>query len=421
MTDTAEITAPGGNWPALPPGTAEIMLPGLARTAEEMTSAILREVPEYGQPHDASYTRSFHRSVHQLLRQFVQQVADPSTPRDEPANLFRAIGYREAIDGRSIETIQAAMRTGARVAWHRLCLKTGRGTLSIETLGAIGEAIFLYIDELSAACADGYMRAGAEMADEMKRRRGRLLDLLVGDLPATEEAVAARARAADWTLPRTVAAMALEDGGKELLSPMPALPAEVLADMMRKDPCLLVPDPGGSGRIAAIERGLRGWTGALGPVVPLSQAASSLRWARQALILVRRGVIPPGRGLVHCDEHLSTLLLFADEKLAQVCAAARLAPLLKLRPEQQETLADTLLSWLQSAGNARLAARELHVHPQTVRYRLRNLQEMFGEALVQPAARFDLEIALHARLLLRDATAATAWPAERAAAPAADR
>jgi DNA-binding PucR family transcriptional regulator len=110
-----------------------------------------------------------------------------------------------------------------------------------------------------------------------------------------------------------------------------------------------------------------------------------------------------GRGLVRCDEHLSTLLLFADEKLAQVCAAARLAPLMKLRPEQQETLADTLLSWLQSAGNARIAARQLHVHPQTVRYRLRHLQELFGEALAQPAARFDLEIALHARLLLRGA------------------
>jgi hypothetical protein len=394
------------------------MLPGLARTAEEMTTAILREVPDYGQPRDSSYTRSFQRSVHQLLRQFVQQVADPGTPHDEATKLFRDIGYREAIDGRSIEVIQAAMRTGARVAWHRLCLKTGRGTLSIETLGAIGEAIFLYIDELSAACADGYMKAGAEMADEMKRRRGRLLDLLVADPPATEESVAARARAADWTLPRTVAAMALEDCGKEQLSPMPALPAEVLVDMVREDPCLLVPDPGGSGRIAAIERGLRGWTGALGPVVPLSQAGSSLRWARQALGLVRRGVIPPGRGLVHCDEHLSTLVLLADEKLAQVCAAARLAPLLQLRPEQQETLAQTLLSWLQSAGNARIAARELHVHPQTVRYRLRHLQEMFGVALAEPAARFDLEVALHARQLLGDASVP---PADRGAAPAAGR
>jgi hypothetical protein len=239
----------------------------------------------------------------------------------------------------------------------------------------------------------------------MKRRRGRLLDLLVADPPPPEEAVADRARAAGWALPRTVAAVVLADRGQEFMAPLPALPAEVLADMVRTDPCLLVPDPEGSGRIDAIERGLRGWTGALGPVVPLSQAGDSLRWARQALALVRRGVVGQGSGLVRCEEHLSTLMLFADENLARACVEARLAPLLGLRPEQQETLAETLLSWLQSAGNARIAARELHVHPQTVRYRLRHLQEMFGEAMNQPSARFDLEIALRARALLSEATA----------------
>jgi hypothetical protein len=399
-----ELASPAAKWPSFPPGTAEIMLPGLAHTAEEMIGAIHREVPEYARPRDENYA-SVHRSVHQMLRQFVQLVADPSTPREESAKLGRAIGRREAAAGRNIEIVQAAMRTGARVAWHRLCMKAGKGIVSIEVLGAIGEAIFLYIDELSAACADGYMQAGAEMADELKRRRGRLLDVLVADPPAAEDAIADRARAAGWALPRTVAAIVLADRGQELLSPLPALPAEVLADMVRMDPCLLVPDPDGSGRIDAIERGLRGWTGALGPVVPLRQAGRSLRWARQALTLVRRGVVGQRSGLVRCDEHLSTLLLLADENLAQVCVAARLAPLLRLRPEQQETLAETLLSWLQNAGNANIAARQLHVHPQTVRYRLRHLQELFGEALAQPAARFDLEVALHARLLLSEAAA----------------
>jgi hypothetical protein len=410
-----ELASPAAKWPAFPPGTAEIMLPGLAHTAEEMITAIQREVPEYADPRDESYARNVHRSVHQMLRQFVQLVADPSTPREESVKLGLAIGRRAAAEGQNIEIVQAAMRTGARVAWHRLCMKAAKGIVSIEVLGAIGEAIFLYIDELSAACAEGYMQAGAEMADELKRRRGRLLDVLVADPPASEDVIADRARAAAWTLPRMVAAVVLADRGQELLSPLPALPAEVLADMVRTDPCLLVPDPDGSGRIDAIERGLRGWTGALGPVVPLSQAGRSLRWARQVLSLVRRGVVGPRSGLVRCDEHLSTLLLLADENLAQVCVAARLAPLLRLRPEQQETLAETLLSWLQSAGNANIAARQLHVHPQTVRYRLRHLQELFGEALAQPAARFDLEVALQARLLLSKAAPATG---ERCGEPA---
>ena len=39
-------------------------------------------------------------------------------------------------------------------------------------------------------------------------------------------------------------------------------------------------------------------------------------------------------------------------------------------------------------------AAELHVHPQTVRYRLARLRERFGDALDDPSARFELALAL---------------------------
>ncbi|RUQ43324.1 PucR family transcriptional regulator, partial [Micrococcus sp. HSID17228] len=39
----------------------------------------------------------------------------------------------------------------------------------------------------------------------------------------------------------------------------------------------------------------------------------------------------------------------------------------------------------------------LGVHPQTVGYRVGRLRELFGEALEDPDARFDLEIVLRAR------------------------
>jgi DNA-binding PucR family transcriptional regulator len=45
-------------------------------------------------------------------------------------------------------------------------------------------------------------------------------------------------------------------------------------------------------------------------------------------------------------------------------------------------------------------ARRLGVHPQTVRYRLRQLEELFGDALNAPDARFELELALRGRALL---------------------
>ena len=377
------------------------MRPELGRAAEEVIDAIQREVPEYARPNDDTYTSTVRRAVHQAVQQFVLQIADPGTPRETTAQLFRDIGRIEAAEGRSLEPLQSALRLGARVTWRMLCEQAVRGSLSIDVIGPVGEALFLYLDELAAACSEGFTQASAEVAGELERRRRRLLDLIVTDPPVSREAVAELARAAGWPLPRRVAVVALEDRSQDHFGPLPALPPDVLVDVARQDPCLLVPDPDGPGRAEVIERGLRGWTGALGPAVPLGRAASSLRWARQMLALARRGVVTGGRGLLRCEEHLATLLLSADEELARVLSAVRLAPLAGLRPVQQDVVAETLLAWLENAGNARLAAGQLHVHPQTVRYRLRQIQELFGPVLAEPGARFELEVALRARALLR--------------------
>jgi PucR C-terminal helix-turn-helix domain len=379
------------------------MLPELDRAVEEVIGAIIREVPEYARPQNDTYTVTVRRAVAQALHQFIQQLADPSTSREGTAQLFRDIGRYEAAEGRSLEPLQAALRLGARVSWATLCQQAQRCGLGLEAIGPVGEAIFRYLDELAAACSEGYMEASAEVAGELERRRRRLLDLILTDPPVSPDAIADLARTAGWTVPRSVAVVALEDRSEDQLGPLPALPPDVLADVARRDPCVLVPDPDGPGRADLIERGLRGWTGALGPVVPLNRASSSLRWARLALTMTRRGVISRQGGLVRCQKFLPTLLLFSDEDLARVVAADRLAALARLRPAQQDVLADTLLAWLQNTGNARLAARQLHVHPQTVRYRLRQINELFGPGLLDPDTRFDLEVALRARRLLGSA------------------
>ncbi len=79
----------------------------------------------------------------------------------------------------------------------------------------------------------------------------------------------------------------------------------------------------------------------------------------------------------------------------------RLAPLQRLRPAQQDGLAETLLAWFQHGCNANEVALHVHVHPQTVRYRLRQVEDLFGDQLRDPDRRFELEIALRARHMLR--------------------
>ena len=97
------------------------------------------------------------------------------------------------------------------------------------------------------------------------------------------------------------------------------------------------------------------------------------------------------------DEHLPTLLLHAgDATLASDLAARALAPLAELRPGPQARLRATLRAWLDDPGHVQRVAAELHVHPQTVRYRVAQLRELFGDRLEDPDARFELALALRA-------------------------
>ena len=51
-------------------------------------------------------------------------------------------------------------------------------------------------------------------------------------------------------------------------------------------------------------------------------------------------------------------------------------------------------AWLDRPGQVQAVAAALGVHPQTVRYRLNKLRELFGERLEDPDARFELALAL---------------------------
>jgi len=54
----------------------------------------------------------------------------------------------------------------------------------------------------------------------------------------------------------------------------------------------------------------------------------------------------------------------------------------------------TLRSWLRNMGDRAAMTEELHVHRQTVRYRLDRLSELFGSALQDPDQRARLLLVL---------------------------
>jgi hypothetical protein len=392
MTKTVDIEP----WRGLSERVAALIEPELEAIAAETLAAIAGEVPEYARPLEGSFGRGIRTGVGEALRQFVSLIRDPEGGRGVGREVYVALGRGELRQGRTLDSLQAAYRVGARVAWRRISAAGRRGRLDPEELSLLAEAIFAYIDELSAESVEGYAEAQAEVEDRRRRLRRELAANLLREPPPAEADLEAAARQAGWPLPRTVAALACAESDVAALARR--LPAGTLASVVEGTGCLLLADPEGPGRAAEIERAVADRAAALGPAGAVAELPSSWALARAALLAVEAGALP-GERLLAVEDHLADLFVLGAEGLAERIAARRLAPFGELTEKARARMAETALAYVRRGGNSVAMAEELHVHPQTARYRIARLRELLGEQLDDPDARFELELALRAREL----------------------
>ena len=208
-------------------------------------------------------------------------------------------------------------------------------------------------------------------------------------------ALADLAETACWPLPEKVIAVALARAGSAAAgAPRRSrlMTMSSPASTIRSRTCCS-PRDSGALRWEALQPGLGGRRAAIGLAVPLADAADSLRWARQALALAESGTIEAGP-VVYCEDHLVTLWLLSDSALADQVSRRHFGALEGLTPRQQERLTETFGAWLETRGTAAEIADRLQVHPQTVRYRIRQLERTLGDQFGDPDARFAMEMVL---------------------------
>jgi hypothetical protein len=392
MTISIETEA----WRGLPLRVADVVEPELDAATAEILAAIARDVPGYARPLEGDFGRGVRRGVSEALRQFVALIRDPAAGRGG-REVYVELGRGELRQGRTLDSLQAAYRVGARVAWRRLSLAGREANLDAEVLSLLAEAIFAYIDELSADSVEGYAEAQAELEDQRRRRATELAALLVRE-PAAEQAdIRSAAQIAGWALPGRIAALALPEAA--LGSVARRLSADSLAAVLDGSGCILFPDPEGPGRRALLEQAAEAAADsplAMGPAGALGELPASWALARATLRGAQAGALP-ATGLVSSEDFLADLLLFEGSALAARIAARRLEPFETLTEKAKERMRETALAYVRHEGNAVAMAEALHVHPQTARYRTARLRELLGDELEDPDARFELEIALRHR------------------------
>lgn len=376
----------------LPQEFAAIMRPELPSLIKEIGMEVTRAYPEYAQLLNGPNGQTIRVGVEQSLSSFVDLVAEPSSSTTIRDDMCRRFGRFEAYEGRSMDTLQGAYRLGARVALRR-AKKVGRSyNFSPTLMLSFADALFAYVDELESLSREGFLEVQAQSDQQSEAMRRRLLHLILAGRPVPRTAISELCEQTGWSLPEQVTLIAVR-------APAGVDPADlardVLADLGNPQPHLLVPGPLDDARRQMLERALIGARAVIGLTVPTAFASDSIRWARRVTELIDSGIIDD-TPVVACEDHLITLWLLSDPALLDQLAQRELAPVSGISATRRERLVETLRIWLDTRGTAAQMGELLDVHPQTVRYRMRNLESIFGEQLTDPRSRFSTEAVLRA-------------------------
>lgn len=373
----------------------------LGEVVVERLPAVLVEVRELLAEEQADYAQFLIDEYDEVVtvapafvRKLVREASGELPARAEEGvqrMLFEEIGRMHQREGRDVTGLLAAYQTGATALWRAVSgIAVERG-LPAQACAGLASAVFAAVSRLSSASLDGYLQEQADAVAARDRRREELAQLLLSDR-SDRAAVRRAAELAGWPLPRRAGVVLAEPDNEVARAVMARLDSGCL-HLWRPDARIaVVPDPDGPCRRERITATLRGAGAVVGPSVELDGLPGSLRLAELAVRVHRTGVITDDPLFV--EQHLGTIIVHQDGALLDSLRRRCLEPLSGLTAPTRERLEATLRSWLQQMGDRQAIAAELHVHPQTVSYRIAQLRELFGAGLDDPRLRSDLLLAL---------------------------
>jgi hypothetical protein len=392
----------GGLSPAeldLTPEVTAAMRSALPRVAEQVVDAVRAEVPSYADPFKGEMGRTIENAVALALGGFIGiasegDAAGSAASFQQVSEAAYALGRGEARSGRSMDALLSAYRVGARVSWRDLSGSAVEAGLPAVSVARFAELVFAYIDELSAASAAGHTDELATTGRVRQRYLERLTQHLLRG--GSADALEAAAERADWKPPRTLTAVILPDtrsrGVLAQVDTTTLQPTEQVPGLEDRSELtvLLVPNASGRSRPVLLRR-LAGREAVVGPARPWLEARSSYD---RALRVVGLGLDHDGPEPIDTETHLSELILGADPLAMEDLRRQVLEPLGELRPAAAEKLQETLRAWLLHHGRREEIAAALFVHPQTVRYRMQQLRDVYGDRLEDPDWVLRLTLAL---------------------------
>jgi hypothetical protein len=373
----------------LPHETVVAIRSELAAVADDVVDQIIREVPPYEDAFSGPMGETIRGAVQVALGGFLSLISDRRgpdalAPRSSAVDGAYQLGRGEVRSGRTTDALLSAYRIGARVSWQHLSAKAVEQGIGPATMASFAELVFAYIDELSAASVAGHRDESATEGRLRQRMAERLARHLITGAP--EATLLASAERAEWTPPTTLTAVIVPESQAGSLLRALRRGTLLTADLPDLDGAalLMVPDAHDRGR-AVLLRAVRDREALVGPPRPWLDVRESYDRVVRARALGLTG---------DTEQHLPRLVLTADREALADLRAVVLAPLAELRPAAAAKLRETLRAWLLHQGRRDDVAAALFVHPQTIRYRMTQLRELYGDRLEDPDTVLALTLAL---------------------------
>lgn len=258
---------------------ASLALAESAELAQTILCEIRHDFPQLRLAEDASGEPMALVGIRRAIEGFIQHLASGAADPRVPPEVFQEFGRGEGLNGRSLDSLQAVYRLGVRLAWRRFAEISQRVDIAAPAMYELAESGFEYLDGLVEQSVRGYAEAAALQASERIRLQRQLIDRLLSHPPGDPvHTLGERAARIGWELPATIAVGVLIRPAWEAVAP--AVGQGILLDMESEQPRVVIPEPDTAGRAELVRRATTGWSGAIGPSVPLAAAATSLQIGR---------------------------------------------------------------------------------------------------------------------------------------------
>jgi hypothetical protein len=316
----------------------------------------------------------------------------PPTP--EELEGAAAVGRERAEQGLTVDAVLHAYRISVGAVWSRFGEVARERGADVSSVLAFSETLWLWADAVMDVVASAHREVELERArEEQQRRDAFVLALLTGTIDAAE----LRRECATYGLDPEREYIAFRARSNNDGRPLPHRVALALAG---DDGLVTALDHDLVGLAARAPVSMPGVATGLGPPARLNNLPNAFALASRALQTALAFREEGTRSLA--DLSIRPAIL-ADEALGDAFEARYLEPLAELGRLGAE-LQTTLRTWFDEGMRVEDAARALHVHPNTLRHRLRRFEEATGANLRRPTDLVELWWALERRRWRQNST-----------------